>query len=106
MSTIKVTWITSAEERIEADVPLGEPLMNAAQNNNVPGIIGECGGALSCATCHVYVENMDQLLKEREPGEDDMLEFSVTPPLPSSRLSCQIVASQDIDGIVLRVPAE
>lgn len=104
MTTIKVTWIVESGTEISADVPVGESLMHAALNNNVPGVIGECGGALSCATCHVYVENMNFVATNRDPMEDDMLEFAVSPPTENSRLSCQIVASEEIDGIVLRVP--
>src|SRR4051812_567029 len=52
----RVTWILKDDKKITADVPAGHNLMEAAVANNVPNVIGECGGCLSCATCHVYVD--------------------------------------------------
>lgn len=103
--TIKVTWITKDDERLSFDVPLGHTLMEAAVANNVPGIIGDCGGALACATCHVQVEHSPVDLGEKKSTEVEMLEFAEVPPSEGSRLSCQIRAAKELDGLVLRVPA-
>jgi 2Fe-2S ferredoxin len=71
----------------------------------VPGIIGECGGELSCATCHVFVapEWFDRL-GERSPEEEDMLQVTAAEPTEFSRLSCQISCSAATDGLVVTVP--
>jgi 2Fe-2S ferredoxin len=106
MSTsIKVTWIAADGRRIVGDVPIGHSLMEAALANNVPGILGECGGALACATCHVVVEHTPEPLEPLKRTEEDMLEFASCPPEPGSRLSCQILAQAKLDGLVLRVPS-
>lgn len=101
----KVTWKLPDGRIISADVPVGHNLMEAAVANNVPEVIGECGGCLSCATCHVYV---DAAWTDRAgpPGdmEDDMLEVTAAERRPESRLSCQITATDALDGIVLLVP--
>ena len=79
--------------------------METAIKNNVKGIDAECGGCLSCATCHVYVDPawFDKL---PEPDEDeaDMLGFVAAERQPTSRLSCQIIVSDALDGLVVRIP--
>lgn len=102
--TITVTWILADGSKTVADVPLGHSLMEAAVANDVAGVIGDCGGSLACATCHVVVEKTPAPLPEASSTEKDMLDFAETPPQEGSRLSCQIKATADLDGIVLRVP--
>ena len=101
----KVTWILKDGRKITADVKTGHNLMEAAVANNVPNVIGECGGCLSCATCHVYVDEAwyDKAGKP-DDMERDMLEITAAERLPLSRLSCQIQATEALDGIVLHVP--
>jgi 2Fe-2S ferredoxin len=103
-NTIMAAWITKDNEKISADVPFGQTLMHAALANNVPDILGECGGALACGTCHVIVEYSPVPLEERKQTETEMLEFADVPPQDASRLSCQIVAAKELDGLVLRIP--
>ncbi|MDP3859102.1 MAG: 2Fe-2S iron-sulfur cluster-binding protein [Stagnimonas sp.] len=83
----------------------GQTLMEAATGAQVPGIVGECGGGCSCATCHLYV---DQPWFGQLPAPDEMesgmLEGAVEPG-PLSRLSCQIRVSDALDGVRLRIPA-
>jgi 2Fe-2S ferredoxin len=82
----------------------GLSIMQHAVSNNVPGIVAECGGALSCATCHVYVDpDWQQRLDPPGGMEKDMLDF-VAEPRPNSRLSCQIKFTPALDGIVLHTP--
>ncbi|MWA04844.1 2Fe-2S iron-sulfur cluster binding domain-containing protein [Actinomadura sp. LD22] len=83
----------------------GQSVMKAATANMVPGIIGECGGELTCATCHVFVEPewLDRL-PGQEQEEVDMLDLTSEEPTECSRLSCQIVMSPDLDGLVVRLP--
>ncbi len=87
------------------DAPPGEPVMAAAVRNGVPGIIGECGGNCSCATCHVWVrpEFVDVVGR---PGdmEEDLLDLGVEDRREHSRLGCQIVLTEALDGLVVDVP--
>lgn len=100
----KITFIehNGTEHVVDADV--GMTVMESAVRDSVPGIEAECGGACSCATCHVYV---DEAWKEKtgqpEEMEEDMLDFAFD-VRPNSRLSCQIKVTEDLDGLVLRVP--
>jgi ferredoxin, 2Fe-2S len=89
----------------EVDATVGQSAMRAATANGVPGIIAECGGYLSCGTCHVYVagEWADRLPPPAW-DEEDMLQIVVA-PTPTSRMSCQIVITPELDGLTLEVPA-
>ncbi len=72
--------------------------------NSIPGIDAECGGACACATCHVYVDDAwSERVGGPEPMEEDMLDFAFD-VRPTSRLSCQIKMSDDLDGLVVHVP--
>ncbi|MEU1802725.1 2Fe-2S iron-sulfur cluster-binding protein [Streptomyces sp. NPDC019937] len=84
----------------------GRSLMKVAVENLVPGIIGECGGDLSCATCHVFVdEAWFGKLKPRSDDEESLLDVTSEEPTETSRLSCQITLTDDLDGIVVHVPS-
>jgi ferredoxin, 2Fe-2S len=100
-----ITWQLADGRRIAADVNDGDNLMVAATFENVPGIDGDCGGCLSCATCHVVV---DEAWADRVglPDRDEaaMLEATLVPRQVHSRLSCQIVARPELDGLRLHVP--
>jgi 2Fe-2S ferredoxin len=101
----KVTFVQRDGTPSEVSAAVGDSVMETAIDNDIEGIVAECGGACSCATCHVYVEN-DWLDKLPPPDslEDGMLDC-VIDRRPNSRLSCQIRVSDEIDGIVVRVPA-
>lgn len=102
----KVTWILANEQQLVADVREGTNLMDAAVQNGVHGVVGECGGGLMCATCHVYVEPGHEAATGAAGAmESDLLDMTVAPRQSGSRLSCQIVATEAMDGLVLRVPA-
>jgi len=102
---MKATWVLPDGSERTADVAEGTNLMEAAVANNVVGVIGECGGSLSCATCHVVVDP-DWQAKSGEVGdfEDSMLDVTEAERQETSRLSCQIVMSSELDGIRLIVP--
>jgi 2Fe-2S ferredoxin len=86
------------------DMPVGYPVMEAAVKNGIRGIDADCGGGCGCATCHVYVApDWLEKLAPCENVEAEMLEFAVE-PAPNSRLSCQLKVTEDIDGLVVRVP--
>ncbi|HUR42038.1 MAG TPA: 2Fe-2S iron-sulfur cluster-binding protein [Verrucomicrobiae bacterium] len=103
MTRLRFVQATGAEHVVDA--PLGESVMKAATTNFVAGIIGECGGSCSCATCHVYVDEpwFSQLLPP-DAMEQGMLEGAVEPG-PQSRLSCQIDVTEKHEGMILRIPA-
>lgn len=83
----------------------GQSLMKIATSNLVDGIIGECGGDLSCATCHVFVDpQWAAKLPAPVAEETDMLDITAEVPTEYSRLSCQIICSPDLDGIVVTIP--
>jgi len=83
----------------------GQSIMQLARANLVPGIIGECGGELSCATCHVFVdEQWTANLQPRSTDENDMLEVAAEEPTDCSRLSCQVLYKAVLDGVVITVP--
>lgn len=84
----------------------GQSLMAMARQSGVPGIVAECGGAMMCATCHVYVDPawVDKL-PAPDADEQAMLDNTMEERLPGSRLSCQIPLSEALDGLVVRLPA-
>ena len=101
-----VTLIRPDGGRIELDVRRGRSLMRAAVDAGVDEIAADCGGSLSCATCHVYVEgDWAARLVPPSPDELDMLEMTAAERRPTSRLSCQIVLDDRLDGLVVSLPA-
>ena len=100
MPTIIFIEKSGARRAVEATV--GESLMVAATRAGVEGIVGECGGSAMCATCHCYADPSAPL-PPREEMEAETLEFVAGNVTGESRLACQIVASDAMDGIVLRV---
>ena len=101
----RVTYISQDEKATTLDIAVGTSVMQGAVFNGIDGIVAECGGSCMCATCHVYVEE-DQLAKLPPLGEDEeaMLEGTASPRLPNSRLSCQLVVSPEMDGLVVHLP--
>ncbi len=100
----KITYVDSEGQRYDVEAENGTTVMENAIRNGVPGIEAECGGACACATCHVYVEDAFMpVVGEPEPMEEDMLDFAFE-VRPSSRLSCQIRVSDDLDGMTVTVP--
>jgi len=100
----KITYIEPGGSRIEVDAENGSTVMENAIMNGVTGIVAECGGACTCATCHVYV---DPAWTEKVGGpsvmEEDMLDFAFD-VRENSRLSCQIKVRDELDGLVVQVP--
>ena len=89
----------------EVEVATGDSVMQAAMRKMLDGIVAECGGGLACATCHCYVD--DAWIERVGPASDmeqQMLEFSSNQTQPGSRLSCQIIISDALDGLVVRLP--
>lgn len=102
----RITFIDSGQVERPADFSPGESVMTAAVNNNVAGIDGECGGELSCATCHVYLpESLAALVPPPSADELEMLEV-VDDPRAGSRLGCQVRLVDSMDGMVVVVAGE
>ena len=100
----KITYIENNGKSHTVDVAEGLTVMEGAVQNNIPGIDADCGGGMACATCHVYVKDewFDKINKKSE-GEDDMIDQAYEPK-KSSRLSCQIQVSPEIDGLEVHLP--
>src|ERR1700730_4602680 len=100
----KITYIEFNGKEHVVDVKPGLTVMEGAVKNNVPGIDADCGGACACATCHVYVDTGWQGKNgERNPMEQSSLDFADNVEA-NSRLSCQIKVTEELDGLVVRMP--
>jgi ferredoxin, 2Fe-2S len=100
-----ITYVLPDGERRRIEMPARGSVMTAAIDNNVPGIMAECGGACACGTCHVYIDPayLDRL-PPAQPMEDDILLAVAAERKPESRLSCQINLTEALDGLVVIVP--
>ena len=100
-----ITYIAADGERSSVQAAVGMSVMRAAVMNGVPGIDADCGGACACATCHILVDP-DWAARLPPPAqmESDTLEM-VTNPQANSRLSCQVIVSAALDGLVVHTPA-
>lgn len=100
----KITYIENNGTVHETEAEAGSTVMETAIRNGVPGIVAECGGACTCATCHVHVDDAwTEVVGEPSVMEEDMLDFAFD-VRPSSRLSCQIKVRDELDGLVVHVP--
>jgi len=100
----KITYIEHNGKSHTVEVPTELTVMEGAVQNDIPGIDADCGGACACATCHVYVdEKWFNKLEKKEDAEEEMLD-SAFEPNKSSRLSCQITVTNELDGLVVKMP--
>ena len=100
----KITYIEHSGKSHTIEVPNGLSVMEGAVQNNIPGIDADCGGSMACATCHVYVkEEWFNKLPKKEDGEEDMLDMA-NEPNKFSRLSCQLTVSEELEGLVVKLP--
>ena len=100
----KITYITSDNKIHKIDVENGLTVMEGAVQNDIPGIDADCGGGMACATCHVYVtEDWFDRLPNKEDGEEDMIDMAFEPK-KNSRLSCQLIVSDELDGLKVTTP--
>jgi ferredoxin, 2Fe-2S len=103
----KVIYVDGEGREYAVDAVIGESVMAMAVKNGVPGIIGECGGNASCATCHVWVrEEYARLVGSPGDLEEDLLDLGVSERRPTSRLSCQILVAPDLDGLTVDIPPD
>ena len=100
----KIKYVEYSGKQHEIDVSNGLSVMEGAVQNNIPGIDADCGGGMACATCHVYVkEDWFNKLPKAEDGEQDMIDMAFEPK-KNSRLSCQLIISDELDGLVVTTP--
>jgi 2Fe-2S ferredoxin len=101
----KITYIEHNGKEHVVDVASGLTVMEGARDNNIPGIEADCGGACACSTCHVYVdETWVEKLPAKDAMEEDILDFAWEPDTVKSRLTCQLKVTDDLDGLVVRMP--
>ena len=102
---VRVTFVTASGERVEAEGAQGQQLLELAQNSGMP-LEGTCEGQMACSTCHVIVApEWLERLPEASDDEEDMLDLAAG-VTRTSRLSCQIELTDDLDGLEVRIPAE
>ena len=102
---VKITYIEFNGTEHIVDVETGMTVMEGARDNNIPGIEADCGGACACSTCHVYVDaSWVKRIPEKEDMEEDMLDFAYSPDENLSRLTCQIEVTDELDGLIVRMP--
>ena len=102
----KITYIEISGKSQTIEVANGLSVMEGAVQNDIPGIDADCGGGMACATCHVYVkEEWFDKLPKKEDGEEDMLDMAYEPK-KNSRLSCQLIVSDELDGLIVSTPSK
>ena len=100
----KITYIEHNGTNHTVDVQNGLTVMEGAVQNNIPGIDADCGGSMACATCHVYVKDeWFNKIPKAEDAEVDMIDMAYEPK-KNSRLSCQIIVSDELDGLEVTTP--
>ena len=100
----KITYIDSQGNTKTIDVEKGLSVMEGAIQNDIPGIDADCGGSMACATCHVYVEEKwFNKLSKAEEAEIDMIDMAHEPK-KNSRLSCQLIISDELNGLTVTTP--
>ena len=102
----KITYKDNQGNSKTIEVEKGLSVMEGAIQNNIPGIDADCGGSMACATCHVYVkEEWLNKLEKIEDAEQDMIDMAFEPK-KNSRLSCQIIVKEELDGLVITTPSK
>ena len=105
-SNINVHFIADNGITTSIQARIGKSLMEVATSSNLDGIAADCGGLMTCATCHVFVqEPFASQLVAPDAEELAMLAFTATPRRPNSRLSCQIILSAELNGLTVKLPA-
>ena len=102
----KITYKDDQGNSKTIEVEKGLSVMEGAIQNNIPGIDADCGGSMACATCHVYVEEKwFNKLPKAEEAEVDMIDMAYEPK-KNSRLSCQLIVSEELDGLIVTTPSK
>ena len=102
----KITYKDKDGNSKTIEVEKGLTVMEGAVQNDIPGIDADCGGSMACSTCHVYVEeSWFSKLPKAEDAEVDMIDMAHEPK-KNSRLSCQLIVSENLDGLIVTTPAK
>ena len=102
----KITYIDNQGSSKTIDVEKGLSVMEGAIQNDISGIDADCGGSMACATCHVYVkEEWLNKIPKADEGEVDMIDMAFEPK-KNSRLSCQILITDELDGLTVTTPKQ
>ena len=102
----KIKYIDQKGNSKTIDVENGLTVMEGAVQNNISGIDADCGGSMACATCHVYVEDSwFNKIQQAEDAENDMIDMAHNPK-KNSRLSCQLIISEELDGLIVTTPSK
>jgi 2Fe-2S ferredoxin len=100
----RITFVQPDGSRETLEVTAGRTAMEAARDNSIRGIRAECGGECLCSTCHCYVDSAwVNRLPDKKDGEASLIDFAYE-PRDTSRLACQLLITETLDGIVLYVP--
>lgn len=102
----KINFVSHDGKEYAVDVADGVSVMEAAKDNGVPGILADCGGCMSCATCHVYVDPAWLEATGSASGDEEAMLEAAIDPRGNSRLSCQIKMSVMLDGLVIHIPKD
>jgi len=108
MSVVKITFVEcSGTEKVVEDAAVGDTMMQVATSNGIEGILGECGGGCACGTCHIYIDpEWHSIVGAADDIEDMTLDMVSETRKPTSRLSCQIKVSAEMDGLRVIVAPE
>ena len=100
----KITFIDKDGNQKKIEIENGLTVMEGAVQNNITGIDADCGGSMACATCHVYVQDeWFNKIEKAEDAEQDMIDMAYEPK-KNSRLSCQLIVTDQLDGLVVTTP--
>ena len=103
---VKIIYIEHDGTEHQVDVDVGTSIMEGAVSNSIPGIDADCGGSMACATCHIYVnDKWFDKIPAAEDAEVDMIDMAFEPK-KNSRLSCQIIISDELDGLIINIPSK
>jgi 2Fe-2S ferredoxin len=102
MPLVKVVYPDG--KTMQVSVQAGESLMRGLTGQAVAGIVAECGGSAMCATCHVYVDDPEGVLKPRDAIEEEMLNSVAAERRTTSRLSCQLQVTDAFDCLTIHIP--
>ncbi|MEP3245591.1 MAG: 2Fe-2S iron-sulfur cluster-binding protein [Sneathiella sp.] len=104
---VQITFKTADGNEIQVNGTVGDNVMETAVSHDIDEILGECGGSMMCATCHCYVdEAFSSIVGGQNNGESEMLESAASEVTINSRLSCQIILTEMMDGLIIHLPED
>ncbi len=102
---LQITFVSADGKRTAVTGDSGQSVMEVAVNNGISGIVAECGGAMMCSTCHVYIDaDANEFFAVRSETEEEMLDMTASERTEQSRLSCQLILEADTPDFIVRLP--